>query len=90
MKHLPKKSHSPFVQFSVACTCEVDRVIQDSHGVLYCGECMEPLERVESRELPEREQGEILTKLKMRTKIAAREGEGARELWTAGDEDEDL
>ena len=77
MKHVRSQPRGSFTQFSLACMCDPDRIIQDHAGIVYCGECMVPLERVESRELPAREQEDILVKLKLQKKMASEDAEFA-------------
>ena len=75
MKQVRKQPPGSFLQFSLACMCDPDHLIQDHQGALHCGECMLPLERVESKELPMREQENILVKLKLQKKMATDDDE---------------
>jgi hypothetical protein len=59
-----------FRQHSLTCDCDPDRLIEDHNRELFCGTCMEPLEKVDSKELTAEDQRDILLKLKLRKKIA--------------------
>lgn len=84
MQKNPPKIQGTFFAHSLTCDCEVDRVIEDHHHQLFCGECLAPMEKVASRDLPLYDQEEILLKLKAQSdSLAEAKAEAAREAKAA-------
>ena len=77
-----------FRQHSLTCDCDPDRLIENSNREIFCGTCMEPLEKVDSKELTIEDQNEISLKLKLRKKVAA-QGDGVWKLTPKDLEDDD-
>lgn len=77
MKHKNAQPKLPgsFYQFSLTCNCDPDRLIQDHQGDLFCGDCVQQLEKVSSADLPDYDRKEIVMKLKLQKKIASETGE---------------
>lgn len=81
----PPRVQGTFFAHSLDCDCDPDRIIEDHQGKLHCGDCMVPLEKVHSRDLPGWDQDEILVKLKAQ----ARGKSALEEQFGIGSDDED-
>lgn len=76
----PPRITGTFYSYSLTCDCEVDRVIEDHRRDFFCGVCLEPMEKVPSKDLPLYDQEDILLKLRAQATAAAEaKAEAARQ-----------
>lgn len=69
MRSHQKEKKYPFRVYSLSCTCDPSRLIQDKANILYCENCMEKLERIPGDALLSKDKEEILRKLNVYQKL---------------------